>query len=94
MIVKRLFAISENQELWVFLNSFDWDFTQHGPVILQIDDKEIRCHSFSCSNVDNTAVLILRLQDSNFPDVEEVAKIFNKCTKTVHLRRNNESVPG
>lgn len=87
MLIKQLFVLNDSQRIFVHIESFNWDFKNFGPVLLDFGDYKLRCIYTAFSNQNNHPVLELAVQDSSCNSVEEVKTMFNKAPGEVFLRR-------
>ena len=90
MIVTRLFPISESNELVVHINSFDWEFQVFGPVKVVFGDESVSCRYIGAGTQSDEAVLKLKLDDSKYRSVTDVAQKYAKFDGQVEIRRSEK----
>jgi len=77
--VENIFAIKDQDRLLVHLATFNWDFSRFGPVFLVVGESRIKCKYTAFGNHQCSPVLTLCLDDSEFSNVSEVARLFIEC---------------
>jgi uncharacterized protein involved in tellurium resistance len=81
MLIKKIFAVSDDSKLMVHLNSFDWNFTAFGLVVLEIGEKKFKCRYLAFGNINDEPVIQLELEDSSckVSEIEELFKQFQEA---------------
>jgi hypothetical protein len=88
MVVTKLFALVDQNELVVHIASFDWDFRDFGPVELRFGNEKVHCRYVASGTEMNEAVLKLALDDPRYETVSAVAKKYDDSSGIVLIERS------
>ena len=78
MIVDKVLSLSDRQRLIVHIHSFDWEFSNYGPVVLQFGDASVHCRYVASGVEHDQPVLELIPQDSCRYTVETISQMITE----------------
>ena len=87
IVVTKLFALRESNELMAHLASFEWDFQEFGHVRLVFGGESIECRYTAFGNQSGEPVVRLTLTDSSRQNAVELARTFDGWDGPVELVR-------
>lgn len=73
MVVIDMFPISEKKCFNAQIESFDWEFSNFGDVLLNIGNKEIKMRYTAFGNINGKPVIVLK--PKNTDDFVEIKKL-------------------
>jgi len=87
--VKKMFFIKDLEQIIVHLNTFDWEFSNFGNVILNISDKNINMVYMGCVNNNGEPAMILNFPQDSTWTIQDVEMLYINQKDICTVERKN-----
>jgi hypothetical protein len=88
MEVDKIFSLADRRRLIVHIHSFDWDFSDFGPVLLQLGKVLIPCDYVASGNSNGVPALELIPRMPCQYSVDEISRMAGRAGGPITLARD------